>query len=53
MGPDKPNFKSYFILDPNFAVAARPGPFCPTSALPVKSAPAKNTNFALEGDTVS
>ena len=44
---DRPNFKSY--LDRSFAVATRPGPFRPTSALPEENAPAENTNFALEG----
>ena len=47
--PDRPNFKSYCVLDRNFAVASRPGPFRPTFALPKKGAPAKNTNVALEG----
>ena len=49
MGPDGPNFKSYCVLNQEFAVASRPGPFRPTFALPAKSAPAKNTNVALEG----
>ena len=49
MDPDRPNFKSYFISDRNFAVGTRPGPFRPTFAFSAKSAPTKNTNFALEG----
>ena len=50
MGPDRPNFKSYCVLDQSFTVASRPGPFRLACALPAKSAPAKNTNFALDGD---
>ena len=49
MGPDRTNFKSYFVLDRNFAVATRPTPFRPTFALPAKSVLVKNTIFALEG----
>ena len=50
MGPDRRNFKSYCVLDPKLAVGTRPEPFRATFALPAKSAPVKNTNFALEGD---
>ena len=45
IGPDRRNFESYCVLDRNFTVASRPGPFRPTFALPAKSAPAKITNF--------
>ena len=48
MGPDRPNFKSYCVLDRNFTVATRPGPVRPTFRIAQKSATAKNTNFALE-----
>ena len=48
--PDRLNFKSYyFVLDRNFAVATRPGPFRATFRFENKGATGKNTNFALEG----
>ena len=49
MGPDRPNFKSYCVLDPKLAVGTRPEPFRATFRPPKKSATGKNTNFALEG----
>ena len=49
MGPDRPNFKSYGVLDQNFAVASRPGPVRPTFRLAKQGAAGKNTNFALDG----
>ena len=49
MGPDRPNFKSYCVLDPKLAVGTRPEPFRATFRPPEKSATGKNTNFALEG----
>ena len=49
MGPDRPNFKSYFDFIALQPVGTVPGPFRATFGLPAKSAPAKNTNFALEG----
>ena len=49
MGPDRPNFKSYCVLDPKLAVGIRPEPFHATFRLQKKNATEKNTNFALEG----
>ena len=49
MGPDRPNFKSYCVLDPKLAVGTRPEPFHATFRPPKKSATAQNTNFALDG----
>ena len=49
MGPDRPNFKSYCVLDPKLAVGTRPEPFRATFRPPKKSATGKNTNFALDG----
>ena len=47
MGPDRPNFKSYFVLDQNFAMATRPGPFRPKFALPAKRATGQKYEFCL------
>ena len=49
MGADRPNFKTYRILDQIFSVASRPGRVRPTFRIAQKSATARNTNFALEG----
>ena len=47
VGPDRPNFKSYFVLDRNFAVATPvKDRFVPVK----KGATAKNTDFTLHGD---
>ena len=49
MGPDRPNFKNYCVLDPKLAVGTRPEQFHATFRLSEKGATAKNTNFALDG----
>ena len=49
MGPDMPNLKSYSHITALQPVGTVPGPFRATFGLPAKSAPAKNTNFVLEG----
>ena len=48
MDPDRPNFKSYCVLDPKLAVGTRPEPFRATFRPPKKSATGKNMNLALE-----
>jgi len=47
---DRPNSKSYFDFTALQPVGTVPGPFRATFGLLAKSAPAKNTNFASDGD---
>ena len=49
MGPDRPSFKSYCVLDPKLAVGTRPDSFRATFRPPKKSATGKITSFALQG----
>ena len=49
IGPDRPNFKSYCVVDPKLAVGTPPEPFRATFRPLKKSATAKNTNFASDG----
>ena len=41
LSPDRPNFKSYCVLDPKLAVGTRPGPYRATFRLPKKVPPPK------------
>ena len=49
MGPDRPNFKSYCVLNPKLSVGSRPEPFRATFRPATKGATAQNTNFASDG----